>query len=196
MKYNVKQAVSGLQGNLDQINQNALVNRGLGNLFKGIADRTNVGIKQGQTAQVQQALANYQTYYDAMLNDPKADPLKRQLAGDKIEQLRLLSGITNASNIDQFPSLYGSFMGKDTVSGMDLDLRKLENALNIANIGANSRVAAAGIYGANAAAKNQIEADRNDIAAEIQRQLQEREGFNPFGFMTPKPSPGPSFIKD
>lgn len=139
MKYNVKQAVSGLQGNLDQANQNALVNRGLGNLFKGIADRTNVGIKQGQTAQVQQALANYQTYYDAMLQDPKADPLKRQLTGDKLQQLKLLSGITNIGNVDQFPSLYSSFMGKDTVSGMDLDLRKLENALNIANIGAGAR---------------------------------------------------------
>jgi hypothetical protein len=182
MKYNVKQAVSGLQGNLDQANQNALVNRGLGNLFKGIADRTNVGIKQGQTAQVQAALANYQTYYDAMLNDPKADPLKKQLAGDKLQQLKLLSGITNIGNIDQFPSLYSSFMGKDTVSGMDLDLRKLENALKIANIGANSRVAAAGIYGDNARTKNEIAAEQNaQLGAIIEGLKPKPLGGNPLG---------------
>lgn len=139
MKYNVKQAVSGLQGNLDQANQNALVNRGLGNLFKGIAARTDVGIKQGQTAQVQAALQNYNNYFDTMLNDPKIDPLKKQIAEEKKAQLALLSGTVNVGNIGEFPSLYSSFMGKDTVSGMDLDLRKLDNALNIANIGAGAR---------------------------------------------------------
>lgn len=139
MKYNVKQAVSGIQGNLDQANQNALVNRGLGNLFKGIAAKTDVGIKQGQTAQVQAALANQQSYYDKMLNDPKVDPLKRQMADDKIQQLKLLAGITNVGNIGEFPSLYSSFMGKDTASGMDLDLFKLDNALKVADIGAGAR---------------------------------------------------------
>jgi hypothetical protein len=155
MKYNVKQAVSGIQGNLDQANQNALVNRGLGNLFKGIAARTDVGIKQDQTAQIQQALANQQSYYDKMLNDPKADPLKRQMADDKIQQLKFLAGITNVGNVGEFPSLYSSFIGKDTLSGTDLDLRKLENALQIANIGADAR-----IYGADSYRNaKQIEAD-------------------------------------
>ena len=155
MKYNVKQAVSGIQGNLDQANQNALVNSGLGNLFKGIAARTDVGIKQGQTAQVQAALKNYNNYFNDVLSDPKIDPLKKQMAQDKKAQLELLSSITNVGNIGEFPSLYSSFIGKDTLSGTDLDLRKLENALQIANIGADARRYGADSY-RNA---KQIEAD-------------------------------------
>lgn len=197
MKYNVKQAVSGIQGNLDQANQNAIVNRGLGNLFKGIQSRADLKIKQGQTANVQQALMNQQAYYDLMLQDPKIDPLKKQLALDKKNQLALLGSTIDPTNVGQFPELYGKFVGNDTASGTELDLLKLENALKVANIGAKARVDAAGIYGTNAAQKNQLEEERINKLQQLYQGLQAPSAgfkFNPFQSIYGTEPAGPTYF--
>jgi hypothetical protein len=163
MKYNVKQAVSGIQGNLDQANQNALVNRGLGNLFKGIAGRAETQIKQGEFNQLDKALQNQISHYEKMLSGPDADPAKKQMIEEKINQFKFLNQTLNMGNMDKFPDLYGTFIG---------DERKLQNSLDIANIGANARIKASENMSLGNLVKQQNEANTLNMINDMRKNKQ------------------------
>ena len=175
MKYNVKQAVSGIQGNLDQANQNALVNRGLGNLFKGIASRADLKVKSGQLGSLGEGLTEQLKYFTSIASDPSADPLKVQMANDKIQQIKLLASTMNVNNVDKFPDLYKNIVGDDNLSAIDLNMRKLENALKVANIGANARIKASENMSLNSLLKQQNEAEQLGLIGEYMN----LQGYSP-----------------
>lgn len=147
MKFNTKNAVSGIQG---QMNDN-VNNRTIESVLKGIATG---GVQMGQMKVAQNQVGNVNKYlgeqlgsFDTVLNDPGASKTEKLFANMKKQQLGLMkAGLTLGNVNDVYTQLIKP----------DMSMFNYQAGIDKANIMASA-------YGAKNAAKAEQDAKLNDF---------------------------------
>ena len=123
MKYNVKNAVSGIQGELDKVSRNKMLGQALGGLASGFGGAAKLEQGRKQEAALEAGLLGEQSMYDDMLKDPNASKLEKSLARMGKQRLGFLRAGLNPLNANEFMGSYKNVMGSgslfDTLAGIE-----------------------------------------------------------------------------
>lgn len=93
MKYNVKQAVSGIQDQMDQGAKNKVLAQALGGLAGGFKIGADINQANKQFAKTSEALAGQEEYFKGLTNDP--DKFTKMMANENLLKIRMLQlGLT------------------------------------------------------------------------------------------------------
>lgn len=113
MKYNVKQAVSGIQDKMDQGAKNKVLAQALGGLASGIGAGVQMDINRNQVANIDKTLSGQMGYFEDLAKS--GDKFEKLIANENLLKLGMLKANLNPSNIGSFGQTY-----KDLFTGGSL----------------------------------------------------------------------------
>ena len=113
MKYNVKQAVSGIQGQMDKAAQNRALAQVLGGLAGGVNAGIQTDINRQQVGNINQTLSGQMGFFQDLAKS--GDKFEKLIANENLLKLGMLKANLNPSNVSSFGQTY-----KDLFTGGSL----------------------------------------------------------------------------
>lgn len=124
MKYNVKDAVSGIQGQMDSRARNQMLGTALKGLGGGIESARAMGFAKDQTTALNSALGQQSSFYDELINDPKASRIEKLMARESKLKLGLLRSGLNINTVGGFGKNYKDMFSGGSMFDPMIDLQK------------------------------------------------------------------------
>lgn len=125
MKYNVKQAVSGIQGEMDKASSNQMLSRALGGLaggIEGVATRKYNQDRYSDLMGPQGPLAQQKSLFEDMAKSD--DKFERLLGKENLAKLSVFQAGLSPSNMDTFGKDYADQMGSKSMFSPLIELKK------------------------------------------------------------------------
>lgn len=126
MKYNVKQAVSGIQNELDQAN----TSRALGLGLQGLMGMMQAKQSQNQLDSVLAGLVEQRKDFQKIMEDPASSKIEKTLAKGNLLKLDFFKSGLNINNVSNYTQGYKDIMGNKNLFS---DLAGIEKAKIYAN---------------------------------------------------------------
>tara|TARA_R110000822_G_scaffold75493_8_gene181626 strand:+ start:3280 stop:3864 length:585 start_codon:yes stop_codon:yes gene_type:complete len=154
MKYSTRDAVSGIQGQMNDNARNRVIESVLRGIAAGGAQAIKGGQDQKQLGQMQDYLGSQSSSYDSVINDSGSSKAEKLFANMKKNQLGFMKSGLNVSNM------------KDVYT----QLMKVDNTMFNYHAGIEKANIQASAYGAKNAAKAEEDADFRKTVLGLQDQ--------------------------